>query len=318
MAMLSSTGYKDNGILLSVVVPSLSPENCVGLIENMGTIGSEFVFVVKDRNAYNNLLTLHDRVRIVETKARNFSFLRNIGGYYSSGKFILFTGDDERADESLINSLNKFNEKCDAFKITVRALFSGQPITMWGRDNVRMMRREFYHFIAMVHERFSYIPSNTCKLEGKLINNSYDNWHHFWSKSMRITLLEKKTLEKVVLRTYFPILDYIFKGGVKGGFKELKVIIGSMMYAFLICVRGVRPMKPVKLGLEGVESFIIDYAKNQANPEESEYILHVMGNLKKGNVPLGSSMDEEIEQLLTSIDDIGEAVKGKLRSEVRT
>ena len=291
-------------VLLSVVVPSLSYDNCVGLIENIKSLGPEIVFIVREKNQFAKLHEIYDNVKILETKSRNFSYLRNFGGYFSSGEFVLFSGDDERLDDELLSSLIHLKTEYDVFYVTIEALFSQKPIRMWRKVNARIIRRNYYHFIGMVHERFSFIPTNKYIIGGTMSNNSYEDWHHYWSKNMRITLLEEKNLHKILLRTYFPLIDYIFNGGIKEGTKEIKVLIGSILYAFLTCVRGYTPKAVQEVNYEEELERLEAFALNEANEEESRYILYVIHNLKENRIPSGSTFREELLQLTSSVNDI--------------
>lgn len=289
---------------LSIIIPSLSPSNCRQFIENCKDLDTEYIFVVRDYKEYEDLEKSNARIKVIQTNSRNFAFLRNLGGYFSSGKYIMYAGDDEKISAELRRSIEVIGkEDFDAYSVIVEVLFGQKIVKMWTRENVRVINRNFYHFIGRVHERYSMIPPKRRKLDGKIINKSYDNWSHYRRKNLRITKLEEKTLKNLINRTYFPVMDYIFRGGVRGGFQDLKVLYGSIMYAFFICVRGSAPLK--RLGSRQGYSLnsMGSYLKKVTSEYEREYAINVLKHLTAGEIPEGSTLDEEVQQLLSIVEE---------------
>jgi hypothetical protein len=291
-------------ITLSIVIPSLSPSNCSRFIENCKDLDTEYVFVVRDSKEYEDLEKSNARIRVIQTNSRNFSFLRNIGGYFSSGKYIMYAGDDEKFSDELKKSMEVLGkEDFDAYSVIVEVLFGQKIVKMWTRENVRVINRNFYHFIGRVHERYSMIPKKKRKLDGRIVNKSYDSWSHYRRKNLRITKLEEKTLKNIINRAYFPIMDYIFRGGVRGGFQDLKVLFGSIMYAYFICVRGSVPFKQLVSRQKCSLSNMGPYLEKVTSEHEREYATNVLRNLTAGEIPEGSTLDEELQQLLSALEE---------------
>lgn len=229
--------------MIVVITPSIHPENALKLISNLIFLDVKFVFVVDSAKAFERLKVIYPSVQIdiIELHTKDFSEMRNIG-YWSAldARFILWTSDDEEFDDELINSLKNLDGKYDGFSITVKSTFAGKEVRMFERQVIKVVKPSYYVFTGRVHEHLANPPINIHKLKGTIINHSYENWAAYWTKSLKCSLLDTKTLKRFYELTSFPLYCYLFRNGIRGGLRELQILMASLTYPLLICVRGTK------------------------------------------------------------------------------
>ncbi len=279
---------------ISAIIISVNPDKTRSVMAKISNTVSEIVVVADDKTKFNHPDYREPSVKLISSRSKNFSFLRNIGIYYASGRFVFMIDDDESLSDELLYSLGQIKGENDAYLVRRNAAFGGKVLNMWSRVVPRVVKKEKAHYIGKVHEYLPLKYTSQGSLVGTITNNSYENWSDYWKKAFKTTSLETKKLGTFLFRLLFPLYNYFDKEGYKDGKLGLEVVATSIIYSFLMLWRGMRFRKiDLNSFLENSKAFSI----SSLGKDEQSYFSYMISELERGFIPPGSSIHEECEQL---------------------
>ncbi len=258
------------------------------------------VIVIDSKEKFTWAMNLAPKIRTVQSKSSNFAYLRNLGIWVCERSYIFRIDDDEVMSQTFINNMKLLTPEIQAYSVLVRSTFMGNIVNMWDRVTPRIIERSAAHYVGQVHEYLASRFLATKTISGSIINNSYENWAEYWKKAFRFTLLENKVLRLMVFRTLFPLYNYFSKSGYRDGLTGIKIVMASVFYGFLMSCRGSRISKQSP-SLEEVEARITKQIENIDDKVEKEYIKYTLNSIKRGDIPQGSSLREELSQILSAL-----------------
>ncbi len=284
-------------IMVSAVVVSNNPDNLKNLISTLKNYSGEIVAVVDASSKFKDLVFV-DNVKIIPSVSHNFAYLRNIGTYFAKGSYVFRCDDDEDFSEDLLRSLKEIKYGPEAYLVTVDATFTGITLNMWRRIIPKLTRKELTHFISQIHEYLPVKFQGGVKLPGNASNNSYTSWKHYWSKVLRFTSYESKVFKTFIFRLLFPVYNYFDKEGYKDRILGLEVLMASIIYAFLMLVRGTR-YKEIKW--ISIREEVRGQLDRTSDSHEKEYLTYLVNRMDKNIIPEGSTETEECLQIMSGL-----------------
>ena len=237
-------------------------------------------------------------ITVIQSKSSDFAYLRNLGIWHCKGEYIFRIDDDEVVSKEVIDNIKCLEPETQAYNVLVRSKFMGKVVNMWDRLTPRIISRGSAHYIGRVHEHLASRMLVAKDIPGSITNNSYENWSDYWKKALRYTSLEDKKLSVVVFRVFFPLYNYFSKSGYKDGVIGLKITMVSIFYGFLMSCRGIRASTKLP-SLDEVDIIIRQKISDIEDDKEREYIQFTLQSLKRGDIPPGSSLKDEISQILS-------------------
>jgi hypothetical protein len=286
--------------ILTAVVKTNQPDQCRTLLSQILPLGIPVVLVVDNAHNFSGLAAQSDQIQVIQTKSQNFSYLSNLGIFYARSQYIFRVDSDEVLSLDLIESLKHLRFGPEAYSVLVKTLFAGQVIHAWSLLQPRIIRKDVAHFIGRVHERNSSRLRKVKGVPGYLTNDSFRDWKHYYEKRSRYLSLETRDPVTVVERAAAPILHFLTNRGVRDGEVGIKLLYESLQYARLVASRGIRSVTqdPAQAFLDlhkGLDTIALDSS-------EYVYLSKMRQSLEQRNIPFGSNISEELEQLTSAFN----------------
>jgi len=125
---------------LSVVVITNRPRYFDMFIKQFSNTNLKFI-VATDPNNFDEILKRnYSNVKVIWSKSKNFSYLRNLCSRYVSTSHFMALDDDETLEGNLENIM-KCDLKEEAYSIFVKTFFGDKEIKMWSYFAPRVISR---------------------------------------------------------------------------------------------------------------------------------------------------------------------------------
>lgn len=282
------------------MIISNNGENSKYLCSVLTKCVDSIVIVTDSKEKFAWTANLEPKIKTVQSKSSNFAYLRNLGIWVCEDSYIFRIDDDEVMSQTFIENVKLLSPEVQAYSVLVRSTFMGNIVNMWDRVTPRIIDRRKAHYVGQVHEYLASRLLFTKTIPGTITNNSYKNWAEYWEKAFRFTSLENKVLSLMVFRTFFPLYNYFSKSGYRDGLTGIKIVMASVFYGFLMSCRG-RRIFTQSPSLEEAEARITKQMENIDDKVEREYIKSTLSSIKRGDIPKGSSLREELSQILSAM-----------------
>jgi hypothetical protein len=289
---------RSNGIC--AVIISNNGEKSEYLCSVLAKCVDSIVIVTDNKDKVGWAVNLMPKIRTVQSKSSNFAYLRNLGIWVCDDSYIFRIDDDEVMSQTFIKNFRVLTPGIQAFSVLVRSTFMGKIVNMWDRVTPRIIERSSAHYVGQVHEHLSSRFLVTKTIPGSITNKSYDDWGEYWKKAFRYASLENKVLRIMLFRTLFPLYNFFSKSGYKDGLTGIKIVMASVFYGFLMSCRG-RSILMHFPSIEEAEAIIMKQIENIDDKVERDYIKSTLSSIKRGDIPQGSSINEELSQILSAL-----------------
>ncbi|MCL4480446.1 MAG: hypothetical protein M1113_03055 [Candidatus Thermoplasmatota archaeon] len=255
------------------------------------------VIAITDGNdLFKKIDTLSLNVRIIISKSHNFSYMVNLARFYLTTEYYFYLGDDETI-EGPIDSVNQIlKEKHESVSFEVLSTFRGERIDMW-KTNVPRIFISRVRFVRAIHE-FPILSERPyfCR-EIRIINESYKDWPEYWSKTIKNSKRERKSVRRFLNLLVTPVYWFFKKNGWSNGLLGLELMTSSIFYAILSIINGIKQynnnVSLTEIGKKYYENIsgISESEKNYVNSELQ--FLYSQQELDK--------YDEYVDQLCSAL-----------------
>lgn len=236
---------------LSVTIITLNEERNIGkCIDSVSSIADEVVVVDSGSQDSTEEIARSRGAHFFHNPWPGHKEQKNYAIERASHEWILSLDADEWIDEALAKEiervLDRAGQGADAFRIDRKTKFLGDFVQIWSPDwIVRLFRRDAGRFGGVnPHDVVELQPDTVCrKLENPFYHDSYQSLEQYFSRmnsytSISSLALHRKGRKFALLKLLFSPLwmflrKYLFKGGLRDGYRGLIISLSSGFYVFM-------------------------------------------------------------------------------------
>ena len=293
--MVSEHVYED----LTAITISNEPNKVKNMLEKLHFFPKEHIFVVDDSKKFSFLFEL-PRITVIETKSRNYAYLRNLGVSLASTFWVIKIDSDEYLDRRAILDLYSLNKQYNAYSLEKVAKFLDSYPHYLRRQFIAVHSREVCFYEGRIDEKVDRKKLKVGKLNGRLYNESYNTFETFKYKFGRYSSLHDKGFKNFFKKLFGEPYVYFQTNAFQDGIVGIKFLFYGLLFPFAIALNGIRSHK--NISISDIELKLNEFS-NSIDVRERSYIENMIIHLKNSKLTK-RKLDENLEQLNSPFSQI--------------
>lgn len=263
--MSENKKQNESNSLFTFIVITNRPTNFQNFLKRISKYRMAVIAITDGNDLFKMTDTLGLSVKIITSKSHNFAYMVNLARFYLTTEYYFYLGDDETIEGPIDSVYQILKGKHESVSFEVVSTFRGTRVNMWTTKVPRIFNSRI-RFVRAIHEFpiLSERPSFCSEI--RIINDSYNNWHEYWSKTIKNSKRERKSVKRFLNLFVTPIYWFFKKKGWSNGLLGLELMISSILYAILSIING-RQQYNYTVSLTEVEK---KYYENISGLSESE------------------------------------------------
>lgn len=288
---INSVSNSKKNLDFTIVCISNRPKNFLKFAAQFQRIPIQIISVVPNKRVFEQLELGTSNISYIESNSRNFSYLVNIGSYYTKTTYYVVLYDDEEVNDLFFDFIFKYNGQHESIAIKCIGCYGNVQLRFWTGMQPRIFRKGV-NWKYRVHEKPILHQKPIERSDIVVINKSYQNWDELILKARRVGVREIKSPKRFLVLFFGSFYLLFFRGGLLDKFTGIKVLLGSIYYAFYSFINGMRGHN--YYSLREIEERLDD---ETITSDDRFYIQEVLEKIKSKAKMDKEEYEEELEQI---------------------